>query len=133
MTTGVQSEARFPQLASADGVAIRPFRFEASDRDLDDLKRRIAARRWPEPETVRDETQGVQFETTRALADYWQNQHDWRRAEAGINAVPHYLTEIDGIDIHFVHVRSKHDDALPLIVTHGWPGSFIEQLKLVGP
>jgi pimeloyl-ACP methyl ester carboxylesterase len=122
-----------PSMSASDGVAIRPFRFEASDQDLDDLRRRIAATRWPERETVSDTTQGVQLATTQALADHWLSHHDWRAAEARINSFPHYLTEIDGLDIHFIHVRSKHEDALPLIVTHGWPGSFIEQMKIIEP
>jgi pimeloyl-ACP methyl ester carboxylesterase len=117
----------------SDGVEIRPFRFEASEEDLDDLRRRVQATRWPEKETVADDTQGVQLGTMRSLADHWATQHDWRRAEATINSFPHFVTEIDGLDIHFIHVRSRHDGALPLIVTHGWPGSFIEQLKIIGP
>ena len=120
-------------VTSAEGVAIRPFRFTASEEDLADLRRRIAATRWPDRETVADTTQGVQLATTRALADHWLHQHDWRMAEERINSFPQFLTEVDGLDIHFVHVRSKHEDALPLVVTHGWPGSFIEQLKVVGP
>jgi len=119
--------------AGADGVAIRPLRFEASDEDLADLRRRIAATRWPERETVSDTTQGVQLATTKALADHWLGRYDWRKSEARINSFPHYVTELDGLDIHFVHVRSKHEDALPIIVTHGWPGSFIEQLKIIEP
>jgi len=116
-----------------DGLAIRPFRFEAQDADLVDLRRRIEATRWPERETVSDTTQGVRLATTQALADHWLKHHDWRAAEARINSFPHFMTEIDGLDIHFIHVRSKHANALPLIVTHGWPGSFIEQLKIVEP
>jgi pimeloyl-ACP methyl ester carboxylesterase len=114
-------------------AAIRPFRFEASDADLIELRRRIAATRWPEKETVGDDTQGVQLATIQALARYWATDYDWRKVEARLNALPQFITEIDGLDIHFIHVRSKHENALPLIVTHGWPGSVIEQLKIVDP
>jgi pimeloyl-ACP methyl ester carboxylesterase len=113
--------------------ALRPFRFEAADDELVDLRQRILATRWPERETVADASQGVQLATTQALARYWATDYDWRPVEARLNALPQFLTEIDGLDIHFIHVRSKHDDALPLIVTHGWPGSIIEQLKIVAP
>jgi pimeloyl-ACP methyl ester carboxylesterase len=116
-----------------DNDVIRPFRFEAAESDLDDLQRRVAATRWPERETVADASQGVQLATTQALADYWATDYDWRPVEARLNALPQFLTEIDGLDLHFLHVRSRHDDALPLIVTHGWPGSIIEQLKIVAP
>jgi pimeloyl-ACP methyl ester carboxylesterase len=124
-----------PELAGTgtDGVPIRPFRFEADPAALDDLRRRIRATRWPERENVADHTQGVRLETMQSLAEYWSSTYDWKRAEARLASFPQYLTEIDGLDIHFVHVRSKHDGALPLIVTHGWPGSFVEQLKIVGP
>ena len=107
--------------------------YHASDEELADLKRRIEATRWPERETVDDGTQGVQLEFMQKLADYWANDYDWRRCEARLNALPNFTTEIDGLDIHFIHVRSKHEDALPVIVTHGWPGSPIEQLKIIGP
>src|SRR5262245_56857151 len=117
----------------ADGAAIRPFRFEATEADLDDLRRRVEAARWPEKETVGDASQGVQLATMRKLADYWAKGHDWRKCEARLNAFPQFVTEIDGLDIHFLHVRSKHENALPLIVTHGWPGSILEQLKIVDP
>jgi pimeloyl-ACP methyl ester carboxylesterase len=112
---------------------IRPFRFEASDADLIELRRRIAATRWPEKETVGDDTQGVQLATMRKLAEYWAKDYDWRKCEARLNSLPHFTTEIDGLDIHFIHVRSKQDNALPMIVTHGWPGSVVEQLKIVDP
>jgi pimeloyl-ACP methyl ester carboxylesterase len=112
---------------------IRPFSYRASDDDLADLKRRIAATRWPGRETVDDDTQGVQLATIQKLADYWLNQHDWRKVEARINSYPNFITSIDGVDIHFIHVKSKHENALPLIVTHGWPGSVIEQLKIIEP
>ncbi len=115
------------------GSSIRPFTYRASDEELADLKRRIKATKWPDRETVSDDTQGVQTETMRKLADYWANQHDWRRAETRLFSYPHFLTNIDGLDIHFIHVKSKHSNALPVIVTHGWPGSIIEQLKIIGP
>jgi pimeloyl-ACP methyl ester carboxylesterase len=116
-----------------DDPSIRPFHYRASEEDLIDLKRRVQATRWPDRETVDDDTQGVQISTMRKLADYWANQHDWRRAESHLFSYPHFITNIDGLDIHFVHVRSKHPNALPVIVTHGWPGSIIEQLKIIGP
>ena len=114
-------------------TAIRPFEFHASDEDLADLKRRVAATRWPERETVADQTQGVQLATVQALARYWATDYDWRRCEAQLNALPNFITQIDGLDIHFIHVRSKHEGALPVVVTHGWPGSVVEQLKIIGP
>jgi pimeloyl-ACP methyl ester carboxylesterase len=120
-------------LAQAGQAAIRPFTISTSDAALEDLRRRVEATRWPEPELVRDQSQGVQLATMQKLADYWAREYDWRKCEARLNAVPNFLTEIDGLDIHFIHVRSKHADALPLIVTHGWPGSVVEQLKIVGP
>jgi pimeloyl-ACP methyl ester carboxylesterase len=113
--------------------AIRPFHVDVPDADLTDLRRRINATRWPERETVTDATQGVQLATTQALARYWGTEYDWRKIEAKLNALPQFITEIDGLDIHFIHVRSKHENALPLIVTHGWPGSIIEQLKIIDP
>ena len=118
---------------AASAESIRPFRVETPDGAIEDLHRRVAATRWPEEETVADTTQGVQLATMKALADHWVHRHDWPGTEARINAFPQFVTEIDGLDVHFVHVRSKHPDALPLIVTHGWPGSFIEQLKIVEP
>lgn len=117
----------------ATDETLRPFRIAVPEAELVDLKRRVAATRWPDPETVADDTQGVQLATMRKLADYWASDYDWRRIEARLNGFPQYLTEIDGLDIHFLHVRSQHEDALPLIVTHGWPGSVIEQLKIVEP
>ena len=110
-----------------------PFEFRAPDEDLADLKRRILATRWPDRETVADDSQGVQLATMQKLAAYWANEYDWRKCEARLNALPNFLTEIDGLDIHFIHVRSKHANALPVIVTHGWPGSVVEQLKIIGP
>jgi pimeloyl-ACP methyl ester carboxylesterase len=112
---------------------ISPFHVDVSQADLDDLRRRVAGTRWPERETVADASQGVQLATAQALARYWATDYDWRPVEARLNALPQFLTEIDGLNIHFIHVRSKHDGALPLIVTHGWPGSIIEQLKIVAP
>jgi pimeloyl-ACP methyl ester carboxylesterase len=114
--------------------SIRPFKLNnVPQAELDDLKRRILATRWPEKEPVSDQTQGVPLATMKALADYWANEYDWRKVEAKLNALPHFITEIDGLDIHFIHVRSKHENALPLIITHGWPGSIIEQMKIIGP
>src|SRR4051795_3379439 len=112
---------------------IRPFHVEIAQEELDDLTRRIRATRWPSKETVGDASQGVQLATMQALADYWATKHDWRTVEARLNSFPQFLTEIDGVDIHFLHIRSKHEDALPMIVTHGWPGSIIEQLKIIAP
>ena len=113
--------------------AIRPFKFHADEGALADLKHRIAATKWPPVETVSDASQGVQLATMRALADYWQNKYDWHKAEAKLNAYPQFVTEIDGLDIHFIHVKSKHPNAMPIIITHGWPGSIIEQLKIIDP
>src|SRR6202046_4009095 len=113
--------------------AIRPFTFHASNEALADLRRRIAATKWPSPELVNDASQGVQLATTRELARYWQSDYDWRKVEKRLNALPQFITNIDGLDIHFIHVRSKNPHALPVIVTHGWPGSIIEQLKIIEP
>jgi pimeloyl-ACP methyl ester carboxylesterase len=112
---------------------IRPFHFAVPQEELDDLRRRIAATRWPEKETVADQSQGVQLAAIQALARYWETEYDFGRLEARLNAVPHFMTEIDGLDIHFIHVRSPHENALPLIITHGWPGSIIEMLNVIGP
>ena len=112
-------------------IEIRPFHVDVPEEELTDLRRRIAATRWPEKETVEDASQGVQLATMQALALYWETEYDWRKCEARLNAVPQFITEIDGLDIHFVHARSKHEDALPIVVCHGWPGSVIEQLKIV--
>ena len=103
------------------------------EEDLLDLRRRLAATRWPDREIVADQSQGVQLATMQQLARYWQTDYDWRKVEARLNALPQFVTEIDGVDIHFIHVRSKHENALPMIVTHGWPGSVIEQMKIVDP
>jgi pimeloyl-ACP methyl ester carboxylesterase len=116
-----------------EDTAIRPFRIDVPEEALADLRRRVAATRWPERETVADPSQGVQLATMKKLARAWEKEYDWRKCEAKLNALPNFITEIDGLDIHFIHVRSKHEDALPLIVTHGWPGSIVEQLKIVDP
>ena len=113
--------------------AIRAFRVEVTQTEIDDLRRRIQATRWPEQETVADQSQGVPSAAIRALAHYWATDYDFRRFEARLNSVPQFLTEIDGLDIHFVHVKSRHPNALPIIITHGWPGSFIEMLNVIGP
>ena len=113
--------------------AIRPFTIETPESDLEELRARIRATRWPELETVEDQSQGVQLGTMQKLARYWEKEYDWRICEARLKALPNFITRIDGVDIHFIHVRSKHEDALPLIVTHGWPGSVVEQLKIVDP
>jgi len=120
-------------VAATEGSSIRPFRVNVPEEQLVDLRRRIAATRWPDREAVMDETQGVQLATIQKLARYWHTEHDWRKFEARLNALPQFVTEIDGLDIHFIHVRSKHENALPLIVTHGWPGSIVEQLKIIDP
>jgi pimeloyl-ACP methyl ester carboxylesterase len=114
-------------------AAIRPFHINVPEEELVDLRRRITATRWPEQETVGDDSQGVPLAMIQELARYWGTDYDWRKCEAKLNALPQFMTEIDGLDIHFIHVRSKHDNALPLIVTHGWPGSVIEQLKIIDP
>jgi pimeloyl-ACP methyl ester carboxylesterase len=119
--------------AAAASDDIRPFRVDFPEDALADLKRRIAATRWPDQETVNDDSQGVRLATIQKLARYWQTKHDWRKVEARLNALPQFITEIDGLDIHFIHVRSKHENALPMIVTHGWPGSIIEQMKIIDP
>jgi pimeloyl-ACP methyl ester carboxylesterase len=113
--------------------AIRPFHFEVPQQAIDALRQRIAATQWPENETVADSSQGVPLATMQDLARYWATDYDWRKVEAQLNALPQFITEIDGLDIHFIHVKSRHEDALPLVVNHGWPGSVIEQLKIIGP
>ena len=122
-----------PAAAAVEGTAIQPFRVHFSDEALADLRRRLAATKWPEREQVSDATQGVQLATMRSLADHWLRRHDWRRVEARLNSYPNYITNIDGLDIHFIHVKSRHANAMPMIVTHGWPGSVIEQLKIIEP
>jgi pimeloyl-ACP methyl ester carboxylesterase len=116
-----------------DKVDIRPFKVNVPDAQITDLRSRVRATKWPERETVTDASQGVQLATTQALAEYWATNHDWRKAEARLNSFPQFITEIDGLDMHFIHARSKHDNAMPLIITHGWPGSVIEQLKVIEP
>jgi pimeloyl-ACP methyl ester carboxylesterase len=123
--------ARTEASAGADGI--RPFTVETPEAELEALRARIAATRWPEKETVADQSQGVQSATIQELARYWASDYDWRKCQARLNALPQFMTEIDGLDIHFIHVRSKHEDALPLIITHGWPGSIIEQVKVIDP
>ena len=120
-------------MSTDESHAISPFSFSASNEALADLRRRLAETRLPEKETVDDDSQGVPLATLRELVRYWQTDYDWRKVEARLNALPQFITEIDGLDIHFIHVRSKHENALPLIVTHGWPGSVIEQLKIIDP
>src|SRR5258705_1332482 len=121
------------QRGSEQADAIRPFNVNFPEAELTELRRRIPATTWPDRETVADASQGVQLATSQALARYWGTDYDWRKCEARLNALPNFITEIDGLDIHFIHVRSKHENALPLIVTHGWPGSVVEQLKIVDP
>jgi pimeloyl-ACP methyl ester carboxylesterase len=120
-------------MTKTEASAIRPFHGSFPEAELTDLRRRVNATRWPERETVTDATQGVQLATVQKLADYWGKDYDWSKCEAKLKALPHFITEIDGLDFHFIHVRSKHEHALPMIVTHGWPGSVIEQLKIIGP
>src|SRR5687768_3762478 len=119
--------------ATGEGAAVRPFRIDVPEEDLDELRRRIAATRWPSKELVEDRSQGVQLATMQELTRYWTTDYDWRKAEAKLNALPQFKTEIDGVDIHFIHVKSPHENALPLIMTHGWPGSVIELLETIGP
>src|SRR5215211_5576162 len=119
--------------AAPESAALRPFRVNVPEERLMDLRRRIAATRWPDRETVGDRSQGVQLANLQELVRYWGTEYDWRKAEAKLNALPQFMTTIDGVDIHFIHVRSRHPNALPVIVTHGWPGSVFELLKTVGP
>jgi pimeloyl-ACP methyl ester carboxylesterase len=120
-------------MTKTEASAIRPFHVSFPEAELTELRRRVNATRWPERETVTDATQGVQLATVQKLADYWGKDYEWSKCEAKLKALPHFITEIDGLDFHFIHVRSKHEHALPMIVTHGWPGSVIEQLKIIGP
>src|SRR5258706_2393535 len=134
LNTRTADVSRAPQREQAtDKNAIRPFHVNVPEAELTELRRRINATKWPERETVTDASQGVQLATIQALARYWATDYDWRKIEAKLTALPQFITEIDGLDIHFIHVRSKHDNALPLIVTHGWPGSIVEQLKIIEP
>jgi len=130
---GVAALAASDAVAATDPNAIRPFHVKVSNDELADLRRRLKATKWPERETVGDSSQGVQFETIRKLAHYWAHDYDWRKIEARLNAMPQFVTEIDGLDIHFIHVKSRRENALPIIITHGWPGSILEQLKLIDP
>ena len=134
-TSGVAARAAAASrtVTKEDPNVIRPFHVNVPEAELTELRRRINATRWPERETVTDATQGVQLATVQALVRYWATEYDWRKIEEEMNALPQFITEIDGLDIHFIHVRSKHGNALPLIVTHGWPGSIIEQMKIIGP
>jgi len=131
VVAGMASLLPIHPAAGGPSNAIRPFRVNIADEELVDLRQRLAATRWPDREIVTDESQGVKLATIQQLVRYWQTDYDWRKVEAQLNALPQFITGIDGVDIHFVHVRSKHDNALPMIVTHGWPGSIIEQLKIV--
>jgi pimeloyl-ACP methyl ester carboxylesterase len=112
---------------------VRPFTVAIADSEIEDLKQRLARTRWPNPETVPDWSQGVRLDSARSLIDYWEREYDWRRFESELNRFPQFLTEIDGLDIHFIHIKSKSPKAMPLILTHGWPGSIVEFLKLIGP
>ena len=127
----VSTAAAAATQAAAD--AIRPFRINFPQEEIDELRRRLAATRWPEKEPVSDQTQGVQLATMKKLVDYWQTDYDWRKIETKLNSLPNFITTIDGLDIHFIHVKSQHENALPIIVTHGWPGSVTEQLKIIDP
>jgi hypothetical protein len=123
---------QMPEAAERDN-AIRSFLVDVPEEKLVELRRRIAAAQWPERETVSDSSQGVQLATIQDLAHYWATDYNWRKVEARLNALPQFITEINGLDIHFIHVRSEHENALPMIVTHGWPGSIIEQMKIIEP
>src|SRR5215813_2352908 len=120
-------------MVRTEADAVLPFRVNVLDEDLANLRRRLSAARWPTKELVEDRSQGVQLATLQALARYWSTEYDWRKCEARLNALPQFMTKIDGVDIHFIHVRSRHKNALPLIINHGWPGSIIEQMKIIGP
>jgi pimeloyl-ACP methyl ester carboxylesterase len=133
MDASASTPAAAADQAKTENGAIRPFDVDIPEEDLDDLRRRVAATRWPSKELVADRSHGVQLATLQELARYWTTDYDWRKAEAKLNALPQFTTEIDGVDIHFVHVKSQHENALPLIMTHGWPGSVIELLETVGP
>ena len=131
--TTARTATRENKGSSVDQNAVRPFRASAPKEELVDLRRRIAATRWPDKETVADQSQGAQLAKLQELVRYWGTEYDWRKAEAKLNAFPQFMTKIDGVDIHFIHVRSRHPNAMPLIITHGWPGSVFEQIKLIGP
>src|SRR5215203_5602712 len=121
------------QVPAADDNTVRPFKISVPDEDLADLRRRILATRWPDKETVADQSQGAQLAKLQELVHYWGTEYNWRKGEAKLNSFPQFITKIDGVDIHFIHVKSRHPNALPLIITHGWPGSVFEQIKLIGP
>jgi pimeloyl-ACP methyl ester carboxylesterase len=127
------SATRAAQQADSENIAVRSFQVGFPEAELIELRRRVNAARWPERETVSDDSQGVRLAMMQELARYWGSDYDWHKCEAKLNDLPNFITEIDGLDIHFIHVRSRHEDALPLIITHGWPGSIIEQLKIIGP
>src|SRR5919198_292933 len=129
-SVAVGAVSLLPSAAAAESEAIRPFRVNIPEADLADLRRRIAATRWPDRETVNDQSQGIQLAKLQALVRYWGTDYDWRKAEAKLNALPQFMTTIDGLDIHFIHVRSRHENALPMIITHGWPGSVLEMLEV---
>ena len=131
--TSVHAQAEAASVTGNGAAGIKPFSVHVPDEALADLRRRVSSMRWPEKEIVTDHSQGVPLATLQKLARYWETQYDWRKVEATLNALPQFTTEIDGVDIHFIHVRSKHSNALPIIVTHGWPGSIIEQLKIIDP
>jgi pimeloyl-ACP methyl ester carboxylesterase len=133
VATAVGAASATPGPAATTDAAIRPFRVNVPDADVADLKRRLAATRWPDSETVADQSQGVPLAKLQELVRYWGTTYDWRKAEATLNAYPQFMTKIDGVDIHFIHVRSRHPNAVPLIIAHGWPGSVFEQIKLIGP
>jgi pimeloyl-ACP methyl ester carboxylesterase len=133
MESAASTPAAGAEQAKAENGAIRPYRVDVPEEDLEDLRRRVAATRWPTKELVDDRSQGVQLATVQALADYWTSDYDWRKCESKLNALPQFTTQIDGVEIHFIHVRSPHEDALPLVMTHGWPGSVIELLESIGP
>src|SRR5258705_210761 len=132
-TIPVVAGDRSATVTKEDPTAIRRFQVNVPEAELTDLRRRINATKWPERETVTDASQGVQLATIQKLARYWATDYDWHKCEAKLNALPQFITEIDGLDIHFIHVRSKHRNAMPIIVTHGWPGSITEQMKIIAP
>jgi len=134
-TAAVAASSLIPANVSAatEDATIRPFRINVPEEELTNLRRRVAATRWPDRETVTDDSQGVPLAAMQGLARYWATDYDWRKVEAKLNALPQFITQLDGLDIHFIHVRSRHENAMPLIVTHGWPGSVIEQLKIIDP
>lgn len=131
--TSMHAQAETRSAAASSAAVIKPFSVNFPDEALADLRRRVSAMRWPEKEIVTDHSQGVPLATLQKLARYWETEYDWRKVEARLNALPQFTTEIDGVDIHFIHVRSKHPNALPIIITHGWPGSIVEQLKIIDP